>query len=682
MPVYVRKNLLSITPDSLGNRSSDEDDYVTDPDQMIDNLPQPFRLVNKIITSVLDKAWDRIGHRERTIEEERKKIPIPEYDNAEIIDQYKDSPGVTESPDGTAVFLGLPDDLIVLDPITRQPIATWTSEEAGNKHETSEISNITTVQIGVQACLIISIYKSGQGRLHIYSNPLLLFVKDLDTEISPGSKILEGVVCDDGEYLGLTSEGKEGEVWLDIFKIPRDNWLKEVENIQNLVSKQQVTSQNAEENKGDSKPSSQGGSPVPGGTTTWNPSNLAKPTQVVRVTAPSTGVTGASSITLPGTSSPAMDEWISTIGVGKKHQLTEQHLQMRRTVAERELATFLGHQPKEITYHNERSKSCRWLILNKTGRQPSSVMVSDGQYLVCAWDKTSFLSMYDLQKTAKDMERNPDRVIPFGADITALSLSPCGFLIAVGLRDSSVILFDEFVGLPLFVERVSRSEVEFLTFPVSSSVQPADDAMAELSDLSAGGVITIAGTRDGALISFSFDYSSRLVTKIVIRDGSKLEDTHLKTILPVRSLHNVLLIMTQGGELSMLDFLTGEVLCKVKVPPPYSINNLGNILSLAASGQQMLLKATSVSGGDDDASVSNAMKETALLAYQLQSFSCLDTRWKTLAEQEAKPPTLLHTTTLNKRVDWLLSKHLKDSHERQIRIQQRWESLREFTQQR
>lgn len=55
---------------------------------------------------------------------------------------------------------------------------------------------------------LISLYLyTGQGRLHIYSNPLLLFVKDLDTEISPGSKILEGVVCDDGEYLGLTSEG-------------------------------------------------------------------------------------------------------------------------------------------------------------------------------------------------------------------------------------------------------------------------------------------------------------------------------------------------------------------------------------------------------------------------------------------------------------------------------------------
>lgn len=86
MPVYVRKNLLSITPDSLGDRSSDEDDYMTDPDQMIDYLPQPFRLVNKIITTVFDRAWDRIGLREKLIEEERRKVPIPEYDNAEVVD--------------------------------------------------------------------------------------------------------------------------------------------------------------------------------------------------------------------------------------------------------------------------------------------------------------------------------------------------------------------------------------------------------------------------------------------------------------------------------------------------------------------------------------------------------------------------------------------------------------------
>lgn len=86
MPVYVRKNLLSITPDSLSNRSNDEEDYITDPDQMLDFLPQPFRLVNKIITSVFDRAWERVVHREKQLEEERLRLPIPEYDNAEVVE--------------------------------------------------------------------------------------------------------------------------------------------------------------------------------------------------------------------------------------------------------------------------------------------------------------------------------------------------------------------------------------------------------------------------------------------------------------------------------------------------------------------------------------------------------------------------------------------------------------------
>lgn len=50
--------------------------------------------------------------------------------------------------------------------------------------------------------------------------------------------------------------------------------------------------------------------------------------------------------------------------------------------------------------------------------------------------------------------------------------------------------------------------------------------------------------------------------------------------------------MTNGGDVSLLDFLTGQVLCRVKVPPPYIVSSfdLDNMLSLAANGQQMLVK--------------------------------------------------------------------------------------------
>lgn len=79
---------------------------------------------------------------------------------------YKDSPGIVESPDGTALFLGLPNDIIVLDPVTHEQITSWKVEEEEEQKEEEglQAGSITTVQIGVQACLVISITKQGTAK--------------------------------------------------------------------------------------------------------------------------------------------------------------------------------------------------------------------------------------------------------------------------------------------------------------------------------------------------------------------------------------------------------------------------------------------------------------------------------------------------------------------------------------
>lgn len=91
----------------------------------------------------------------------------------------------------------------------------------------------------------------------------------------------------------------------------------------------------------------------------------------------------------------------------------------------------------------------------------------------------------------------------------------------------------------MFVERVGKSAVEFLTFPVSKSVNLPETPTASLWDLLQGGFITIAGTGDGALVTFVFDYQTRLVTKVTLRNSSKSEEDQLLTVVPVRSLDNV-----------------------------------------------------------------------------------------------------------------------------------------------
>lgn len=80
--------------------------------------------------------------------------------------------------------------------------------------------------------------------------------------------------------------------------------------------------------------------------------------------------------------------------------------------------------------------------------------------------------------------------------------------------------------------------MQFLTVPVSSSVKHST-SLKDLSDLSAGGVVVIAGTMMGSLMSLTFDYTTRQVTKVQIREGSNDHKDQLQTISAVKSLHEV-----------------------------------------------------------------------------------------------------------------------------------------------
>ncbi|KAK3097698.1 hypothetical protein FSP39_012246 [Pinctada imbricata] len=82
MPVYIRKNV-NFTPPSIDKiPMEDEDDYITDPDQLKDKLPQPYRMIDKVLTQFLDDVWEIIEKRENKRLEESRKIRPPQYECA------------------------------------------------------------------------------------------------------------------------------------------------------------------------------------------------------------------------------------------------------------------------------------------------------------------------------------------------------------------------------------------------------------------------------------------------------------------------------------------------------------------------------------------------------------------------------------------------------------------------
>lgn len=86
MPVYIRKNV-SYTPPSLDKIPQEaEDDFVNDPELLKDNLPQPYRMIDKTLHRLFDETWEVIAEREEQRLAEARKVRPPQYESSVELD--------------------------------------------------------------------------------------------------------------------------------------------------------------------------------------------------------------------------------------------------------------------------------------------------------------------------------------------------------------------------------------------------------------------------------------------------------------------------------------------------------------------------------------------------------------------------------------------------------------------
>ncbi|XP_020765015.2 WD repeat-containing protein 93 isoform X5 [Odocoileus virginianus] len=66
LPIFTRKGTLEVpSPTEKDWSKDDEDDWVfKDPDQEQDSLPQPYRMINKMVNSLFDRSWEIIEGRD------------------------------------------------------------------------------------------------------------------------------------------------------------------------------------------------------------------------------------------------------------------------------------------------------------------------------------------------------------------------------------------------------------------------------------------------------------------------------------------------------------------------------------------------------------------------------------------------------------------------------------------
>jgi len=71
---------------NVATTDQDSSHYLEDPELFVDDLPQPFRRINKILSSIIDNALEIIEARQAKLIHDASRRKAPKYDSANIFE--------------------------------------------------------------------------------------------------------------------------------------------------------------------------------------------------------------------------------------------------------------------------------------------------------------------------------------------------------------------------------------------------------------------------------------------------------------------------------------------------------------------------------------------------------------------------------------------------------------------
>ncbi|CAH1797468.1 unnamed protein product [Owenia fusiformis] len=702
MPVYVRKHQ-TITPATFGELSEDEEDYITDPDQIKDSLPQPYRMVDKLLRYVYDDIWQIISEREDKKVEEISKVKAPRFECAVQMQLHGKSTVLKSTADGKYLFVGLTDGVAALDASSNTTIAQWEVEGV-------EISSLHISKPTDECYLLSTVDDMGIARMFIFHNDRLYLQHALNEKES-NNKVI-AVKCEasaGGEYIALALENPTaGEAWIEVFRVPRDSILKE---LQSLTEKQQrqaskaatplpdsetpielshpdssavlqaavgddghqsagARSQSPASSRGGASPAMESSADIP-----QHKFSKAELLLKIKQPAPLAGISSSS----PYSAFKTVDQSGDVIGSGNTHLMTRHHIEQRNNVFnllhEDKLKLLQHMEPKSTiptpTFHFlNPGRMIPWGQEHKD--EPSSLAVW--------WTGGTQLLHYSLLKTSKEVERKPDVIWPSTGQVVHSCVSPDTSLVALALDSGNVAVWDKYLGMPRRVQNASDSaritRLEFL----NPAICPQDDLQYPPYKMRAATYLLVC-CDDGSVKYMNCGMGDNSpVTEVPQRECHTESISSL--IHPLPGLPQVVLNVKQNGRLFLQDILTNAVLCEMTLPQTYECSDPWQpVVATPCMGQLLYVKATKV---DDHTSPAPNTSEPEpspgqpdtprdkLFVFQLRSFPTLDKYWRMTFDNV---PYNIHTES-GDRINALLTERIAVQSLRQSRMQERWFNLK------
>ncbi|NXU60168.1 WDR93 protein, partial [Horornis vulcanius] len=450
-----RKYPLGIPPPSEKDwpKEDEENFFLLDPDGKRDVLPQPFRMINKLVMQVFESAMEIIERREMLREAQKLKVqPKKCFPTAEF--------QVTERANclavsGKYIFVGLSVGLAAFNTCDFKDVCAWDADKA-------EICAIHASDLGNQCHVLLAVDEMGLAWLFCFHKESFLLIKILNgvEDISQRSTCVEVVLSRGGDYAGILLQGNT-KAWLEIYQLPKDSWLTEMEK--NVGAAEELA---CSERRSSSSPEV--------GTFLLQELPVSAiqadveldPPELLLTVRPPKPITGTS-FKGPLDALKGVDDG-SMLGLGYNHLIKDSQWELQEAIF---CSTYQEYLEAEGVIEEEipRYATFHFLLPSQILMGPETVQPDIPVGIGVHWDGNHNFCLYLLDRSLNekaDSDLKPDVVWPCAAPIACSAVSSCSRYLALAGEDATITIWDKHLGYPLSVtaileERFIRS-IHFL----------------------------------------------------------------------------------------------------------------------------------------------------------------------------------------------------------------------------
>ncbi|XP_006867237.1 PREDICTED: WD repeat-containing protein 93 [Chrysochloris asiatica] len=554
-PICIRKGPLEVpSPSEQDWSKDDEEDFAfKDLGHGLDSLPQPYRMINKLVNLLFDRSWEIIETKEATREINLTQIHPIIYSPLVEIKLGTVPNCMAMSQD--YIFIGGARGFSVYNLYSAKQICAWEKLKV-------DITSIWVTDMGSEI-LIITVDEIGIIRLFYFCKEVLYLIKAIN-EADDASKqtiCLKMETSHGGDCAAFLLQGA-GDIWLDVYKLPKESWLKEVEYPLNNVNFKKKGKQLQMNNTDPiaAETLEMDGNIVPKGD-----AKLSPPVSIMKIKPPKpiTGTTFKSPLEVF-----AKMEDCYGLGSGQNHFIKDSQWEQQAAIFNASYKKYLDgeleEEPLSVATFHFLLPSCLFAF-------PAEVKSPSGAACILGihWTGSHNFSLYSLNRTLKD-KVDPEAVWPCAAPIVTSAVSNSGSYLALACEDGVLTLWDLAVGFSFGVlalpEGCLCQSIHFLNYFMVCNRQNMYPEVPVKSKMKCVVLCTDASLH---LVTAEGTQGPN-ISELIERPTKHLNKT-ICAVAPVPALPGMVLIFSWDGSVRLMDVAKPEILCAFAPPRSYHL---------------------------------------------------------------------------------------------------------------